>query len=100
MGVVENLITNEEWDASDAAAPVATNFLNVALPAGVSLNDTFHSGGGLFMGVVENTKRNDTQADVDDDAPYEAATKIRQRQQIHKMQQQQQLHQMRQMQQL
>ena len=52
------------------------------------------------MGVVENTKRNDTQADVDDDAPYEAATKIRQRQQIHKMQQQQQLHQMRQMQQL
>ena len=55
---------NEARASANAAAPVAPNVLNDALPA----------GNGLSIGVVENTKMNEAQFDADSDAPATADT--------------------------
>ena len=55
---------NEVRAAADDFTPVARNTLNCAL----------HAGGGLYTGVVENTKTNQAQAAADAVAPEEPDT--------------------------
>ena len=59
MVVVANTIINSSRLTADAAAPVAPNVLNDALPVGVILS----------MGVVANSIINESRADEDATAP-------------------------------